>query len=132
MYASKIKGHHKIHKMKLIIAGSRDLIITTNELKSTLEKYINFNDVKTIVSGNCSGIDKIGEQLAKANNLEVLLFPADWKTHGKSAGPIRNMKMAEIADCAVILVNKENSKGSLNMYNNMKKLNKPAFLHHVK
>lgn len=117
--------------MKLIIAGSRDLFISVEELKIIVEKYLNFSDIKIIVSGNCSGIDKIGEQLAKANNLELLLFPADWNVHGKCAGPMRNKKMAENADCAVIVVNKENSRGSLNMYECMLRLNKPAFLHHI-
>jgi predicted Rossmann fold nucleotide-binding protein DprA/Smf involved in DNA uptake len=118
--------------MKLIIAGSRDLFITSEQLKDIVEKYINFSDITTIVSGNCSGIDKIGILLAKTNDLEVLLFPADWNTYGRSAGPVRNKKMAEISDCAIIIVNKENSKGSLNMYECMKKLNKTVFLHHIK
>ena len=42
----------------------------------------------------------MGEHYAIAHNLPLLRFPADWHTHGKSAGPIRNRKMAKYASQA--------------------------------
>lgn len=53
-------------------------------------------------------------------------FPADWKAHGKAAGPIRNKQMAEYAD-ALLLIWDGESKGSASMKNEMLKLNKPVY-----
>lgn len=51
-----------------------------------------------IVSGHCpSGADFLGEQFAMRNHMKLTLFPAEWNTYGKAAGPIRNRQMAEYA-----------------------------------
>jgi len=53
-------------------------------------------------------------------------FPADWDTHGRAAGPIRNKQMAEYGD-ALLLIWDGESRGSANMKSNMKKLGKPVY-----
>lgn len=63
--------------------------------------------------------------MAAVNDLPVKQFPADWKTHGKAAGPIRNKQMAEYADAAIIFV-VNFSAGSMNMMSQMIKLKKPV------
>lgn len=47
------------------------------------------------------GADRLGEKYAKEHGYKVLYFPADWDIDGKSAGFIRNVKMAENADALV-------------------------------
>lgn len=71
-----------------------------------------------IVSGHCpSGADLLGEQFAMRNHMKLTLFPAEWDTYGKAAGPIRNRQMAEYAApdgyCVVFWDGK--SRGSQNM-----------------
>lgn len=39
------------------------------------------------------GADKLAGAVAEELEFEVIRFPADWKTHKKAAGPIRNRKM---------------------------------------
>lgn len=34
----------------------------------------------------------------------MLLFPADWRTHGRRAGWLRNLEMSRNADAAITLV----------------------------
>lgn len=86
--------------MKLIVAGSRgieDYAWVEQELD---EYFLNANQDLTdieIVSGNAHGPDQLGEQYAKENDIKLKVFPADWDTHGKSAGYIRNGEMAEYA-----------------------------------
>ncbi len=77
--------------MKLIVAGSRSLRLDAGLIKMLIEH----NDIKIteIVSGKANGIDKCGELVAKVFNYELKKFPADWETHGKAAGILRNMKM---------------------------------------
>ncbi|MFN5416467.1 MAG: DUF2493 domain-containing protein [Flavobacteriia bacterium] len=84
--------------LRIIIAGSRDFD-DYEMLKSALDNYLFHNSKEVqIVSGGSSGADKLGERYAKENNFQLKVFPADWKSHGKSAGPIRNRLMAENAD----------------------------------
>lgn len=116
--------------MKLIIAGSRTLspstkLLTTffNELE--VERYLG-SEVEEIVSGTASGVDKAGEKFAADWGMDVKRFPADWDTHGKAAGHIRNKQMAEYAD-ALLLVWDGESRGSANMKQQMLKLNKPVY-----
>lgn len=67
-----------------------------------------------IVSGHATGADALGERFAAENNLDCELYPADWKSHGRAAGPIRNKKMAEVADALIAFWDGE-SKGTANM-----------------
>lgn len=71
-------------------------------------------EITEVVSGTCHGIDKLGEEWAGKNGVHVEPFPAMWKVHGKSAGPIRNGEMARYAD-ALILVWDGRSRGSASM-----------------
>ena len=70
--------------MKLIIAGSRDSFISTEKLGELIVEH--FPHTTEIVSGGARGIDRCGEEYAKKWLKKLTLFPADWDTHGKSAG----------------------------------------------
>ncbi len=83
--------------MKLIIAGGREF----THFKGALAHYLVINNqgiVTEIVSGGARGADKVGELIAEAEGLPIKLFKADWDTHGKSAGYIRNSEMADYGD----------------------------------
>jgi hypothetical protein len=106
--------------MNVVIAGGRDFTNTTlvfNKLKNLL----NTNDV--IISGHASGADKIGETYARTYKMQVKLFPAEWDKYGKSAGPIRNRKMAEVADLVIVFWDLE-SRGTKSMIKETLRLNK--------
>lgn len=113
--------------MKLIIAGGRDIELshhTIEDLYNILFPIDKFKEYPLeVVSGGCSGIDKVGEEWAKLIKAEITVFAADWDTHGKAAGPIRNRQMAEYAD-ALLLIWDGKSRGSGNMKKEMQKLGK--------
>lgn len=46
-----------------------------------------------IVEGGASGADTLAQQWAEARGHPTRSFPADWATHGRAAGPIRNEQM---------------------------------------
>lgn len=54
-----------------------------------------------IVSGGAEGADALGERYAKENGFKLERYPADWKTYGRMAGPIRNKQMAEVSDFVI-------------------------------
>lgn len=60
------------------------------------------------------GVDTLGKEWARLHEIPVKFFYADWNTHGKAAGPIRNEEMASYAD-ALILVWDGKSRGSGDM-----------------
>lgn len=77
------------------------------------------------LSGNCAGADKLGERFAAENGFAIEYYPADWETHGKSAGPIRNRQMAEAADYVICFWDGK-SRGTASMIAYAKKLGKPV------
>lgn len=115
--------------MKLIIAGSRN--IDDYDLVNKAVEESEYENICCVISGTAKGVDKLGEQWADKHNVCVLRMPADWNTYKKAAGPIRNAEMAKVADAAVIIWDGE-SRGTLNMIENMKKLNKPYYLKELK
>lgn len=124
--------------MKLIIAGSRDLVVDLSFITEIMDNFaIDRIQIKEVISGRAEGIDGCGELWAKEHLIPIVPFPANWypkELKGKldrSAGPKRNQQMAEYADAALIIMKAGGSRGSKNMYSNMIKLNKPIFLYEV-
>ena len=90
--------------MRLIIAGSRDFDNYALLLRAA-DQFIaqhlplstdnrNPADVE-IVSGCARGADTLGERFGTELGCVVVRMPADWQTHGKAAGFIRNEQMAQ-------------------------------------
>lgn len=103
--------------MKLIIAGGRDY--TRRRADALLIKSLwKAGLVDEIVSGCAAGADAYGEIAALMLGVPMQKFPADWDTHGKAAGPIRNREMAEYADAVVLL---PGGRGTESMYQEAKR-----------
>ena len=103
--------------MKVIIAGSRDF--NDYDLLCKICDYMlqnqNPNDIE-IVSGTARGADQLGEQYARERGYFIHQFSAQWDVYGRSAGYIRNRKMAEYADALIAFWDGE-SKGTEHMIN---------------
>ena len=100
---------------KVIIAGSRDFN-NYEHLKERCDYWLG-TELKIdlqILSGTASGADKLGERYASERGYKVIKFPADWETHGKKAGYLRNKEMAKVADILICFWDGE-SKGSKHM-----------------
>ena len=108
--------------MSVIIAGSRDLAISTSELDCII-KESKFK-IKKLVCGMCpTGIDAAAVNWAKENGIPIEEYPADWEKYGKSAGPIRNRLMATKAEKLIVIYRKDNlTPGTKNMIESGKKL----------
>lgn len=88
---------------RVIIAGGRDF----NDYPLLKAKCDNILAGKAqthriiVVSGAAKGADKLGEQYAWERGYAIDSYPADWNTHGKAAGYIRNAQMANSADALI-------------------------------
>ena len=108
--------------MRIIIAGSREYN-NYEEAAKLIDKFIkdvNSSSNVVIVSGGAKGADKIGEEYAARNDLDCVVYKANWGKYGKQAGVIRNGEMAKNADCLLAFWNGE-SRGTYNMINTAKK-----------
>lgn len=88
--------------MKLIVTGSRDWD-DYDHFAESLEVFTYYKYPKkvTLVHGGARGADSMCDQWAERWNhwrpgwVDVKIHHADWKRHGKAAGPIRNQKMID-------------------------------------
>ena len=67
----------------------------------------------TLVSGGCpTGADRMGELIGNILGFNVEVHPADWKTHGKRAGFIRNSEMVKLGADICFAFIKNGSRGA--------------------
>lgn len=101
---------------KVIIAGSRDF--NDYELLRQVMNSLGFCDLGAyqceVISGTARGADRLGEQWAREYGFSVIRMPADWESHGKAAGYIRNEEMAKIGTHLVAFWDGQ-SRGTRNM-----------------
>lgn len=86
--------------MKVIIAGGRDYELTDAD-RARLDRARSELPITEVVCGCARGADTGGEDWAKARGVPVARFPADWKKFGRSAGPRRNLQMAQYAEALI-------------------------------
>lgn len=114
--------------INVIIAGSRsfnDYDLLCHECDKILQHYTETEIA--VFTGGADGADALGEKYAKERNYTVRRFPADWKTYGRAAGPIRNGQMAEEANILICFWDGK-SKGTEDMINKAKKKNIQIFI----
>jgi hypothetical protein len=91
----------------------------------------NYEEGDVIVSGGCPrGGDNFAEIIAEAYEIPIVIFPADWETHGKRAGFLRNTQIAEKSDVliAIVTVDKSRCRGTMDTVGKATKLNKVIVL----
>ena len=112
------------------VAGPRDY--TNKEfidkmLEETLSDIL-AKEVLTIhiVEGGAYGVDSLAKLYALQNELPYTEVKADWDKYGRSAGPRRNQKMAEISDYCIVFF--KGSRGSASMISEALKQNVPVYV----
>lgn len=100
---------------RLLVTGSRDWSDAQAIVRELEVVNAHEGEQVVLISGNCAtGADKIAEDVAVKFGWMIERHPADWKTHGKRAGFIRNGEMVdEGADYCVAFV-KDSSPGASN------------------
>ena len=91
--------------MKLAIVGSRNYT-DYETFKSAVSRVVEKEDITHVISGGASGVDKLAEKWAKDNNIQLIVFTANWKKYGKGAGPLRNTQIVEECDYMIAFPSK--------------------------
>lgn len=117
--------------MKAIIAGSRS-IKDYALVESLIEEIVGTEklEISTVISGHAYGVDRLGEQWAEKNGIQLDVMPAAWDDisspdavvkynqkgvpYNAIAGLLRNEQMAQKGDI-LILIHDGESTGSLDM-----------------
>lgn len=70
--------------------------------------------LEAIIQGGARGADQGAADWGKSEGVKVMEFKANWKKHGKAAGPIRNSKMIKEGKPDIVIAF-EGGKGTQNM-----------------
>ena len=84
--------------MRVLVCGGRDFA-DRDLVARTLAPYrpqpITAPSEHKIIHGGAAGADTLAREWAEVYGVPYREFPADWKTHGRAAGPIRNQRMID-------------------------------------
>lgn len=84
-------------------------------------------EITLVIHGGAKGVDREAGLIAAYQGLDVLVFPAQWEKYGRKAGYLRNVKMVQACDYAVVVWD-STSKGTGHTIDLLKKLGKPFLL----
>lgn len=88
--------------MRILVCGGRHYD-NYEKVRNILLEYMGRVDEENmlgtlrpiIISGGASGADSLAVDVAVCYWLQFEVYKADWKTHGRAAGPIRNQQMID-------------------------------------
>ncbi len=92
--------------MRVLVCGSRsrstklDKFGVWNHLDTV---HRDLSPIEVIIQGDCYGPDIFAKEWAIDRKIAHLDFPADWKTHDKSAGFKRNVQMLDEGKPTLVL-----------------------------
>ncbi len=100
---------------RVIFCGSRDWI-DRDLIATVLSEYREmYGDSLVVVHGAARGADTLADEEARKLGIRVEAHPADWNRYGKSAGHVRNEKMAALGAVHTEAFWDGTSRGTWNM-----------------
>lgn len=84
--------------MLVLICGDRNW----EDYDAVLSRLKKLPHDSIVVEGGATGADTMAREAAKSIGLDVIEIRAEWGKYGRSAGPIRNIKMLEMGPELVI------------------------------
>jgi hypothetical protein len=109
--------------MRILVCGCRDwtnIDVINLILKAQGPGHI-------LIEGGAKGADTLAKYVALSLGWEVESYPADWKTYGRAAGPIRNAQMLSQGRPNVVVAFWDGeSRGTLDMIRKTIKSGKPV------
>ncbi len=87
--------------MKVIICGGRTFTNTTIAYPF-LDKIHAETPITHVIEGGAKGGDLIGRNWAHSRKIDYTTVNAEWDKYGRSAGPKRNIKMADMKPDTII------------------------------
>lgn len=103
----------------VLVSGGREYIAwdTVNSVLTEIHKE---TPIDKIVHGGARGADTLGGKWARENGVVEKVYKADWGTHGKAAGVIRNQEMLD-SNTVELVIAFPGGKGTSDMVSRAKK-----------
>lgn len=76
--------------MRVLVCGGRDY-----KDRAAVDLVLTLAKPSVVIHGGAPGADCLAGAWALKNGVAVEAFPADWKKHGRAAGPLRNQRMLD-------------------------------------
>lgn len=86
--------------MRTIICGGRNNRLSIADMQWLVRLRTDL-PITEVMTGGAPGIDRDAKMWAIVNGIPSMEIRADWKLHGKAAGPIRNAAMARWGECVI-------------------------------
>lgn len=83
--------------MKLAVVGSRTFCDYA-WLEQCLLGAFRVSEIEAVISGGARGADALAARFAECHGIPLIVLRADWDSHGRKAGPIRNTAIVAQAD----------------------------------
>lgn len=81
--------------MRVIVCGGRDYADRDTAF-AALDRFRAAHGLTCVIQGGAPGADRLAYEWGHSRMVMVEHVPADWKAHGKAAGPMRNQQMVGI------------------------------------
>jgi hypothetical protein len=85
------------HSLVIVAGGGRDLLWLPAQIAAVLLARSSGQLVHGLLHGGARGADRTIGRAAFQLGWPVEVLPADWRRHGRAAGPIRNRELLELA-----------------------------------
>lgn len=79
--------------MRVLVCGGRDF--DDSRLMYRVLDALYLDRDSTLIHGDARGADRMAQRWAEERALWIESYPADWESHGKAAGFIRNQQMLD-------------------------------------
>ncbi len=112
--------------MKVLVCGGRDFK-DGDLLGFGLRNLMYDNNITTIIHGGATGADYLAGVFAEMHGIKVEVYHADWRKHGRAAGPIRNRYMLETSNPDIVVAF-DGGRGTANMISLAKKAGVPVMI----
>lgn len=110
---------------RIAIVGSRTPDARREQIVRSIVGRLLVEDV-VVVTGDCpTGVDAYVATVCRELGVPVVVHRADWDTHGKAAGPLRNSEIVEGCD-RLIALPAADSRGTFDSINKAKASGKPC------
>jgi len=86
---------------RVLVCGGRGYT-NVAAVDATLTAIHDRAGIALLIEGGARGCDSIARSWARGMEIPLQTVAANWKTHGKAAGPIRNAKMLTLEPTLVV------------------------------
>lgn len=114
---------------RILVCGSRDWTDERAIWDALSPHKVGIPSDPLIIHGAARGADELAAWIAECLDLPVQAFPADWQTHGKRAGFLRNLQMLDEQPDLVIAFQRNGSRGTQHTIDQARKRGIPVEVH---